>query len=173
MARRQTLGSTPRIRGVGVSEHRPCSHVARPDEEASPTKPVTVAPAPQPQQPQPGQSDLVAATPPEPAAAPDRTQQASSPAPGTQTAAREPSATSEIRNANARAREADVRRATAEKRRAERRQRWAERRRMRQDDDLRDVEQRVREATDGPHLLAADPVRVETSRMGLFETDGE
>ncbi|MCA6126397.1 hypothetical protein J6500_31605, partial [Bradyrhizobium sp. WSM 1704] len=104
------------------------------DMSQAPTKPVTVAPAPQPQQPQPGQSDLVAATPPEPAAAPDRTQQASSPAPGTQTAAREPSATSEIRNANARAREADVRRATAEKRRAERRQRWAERRRMRQDD---------------------------------------
>jgi hypothetical protein len=68
-------------------------------------------------------------------------------------------------------RDADVRREAKrveEKRKTERRQQWTERRRnlQRQDQELRDVEQKVREETEP--TFAAQPVRMETPRMRLF-----
>jgi len=55
-----------------------------------------------------------------------------------------------------------------EKRKAERRQQWTERRR-RQDQELREVEQKVREETEP--AFAAQPVRMETPRIRLFESE--
>jgi len=71
-------------------------------------------------------------------------------------------------------RDADVRREAKrveEKRKAERRQQWTERRRnlRRQDQELRDVEQKVREETEP--AFAAQPVRMETPRMRLFDNE--
>src|SRR4029079_9687295 len=77
-------------------------------------------------------------------------------------------------NAFAAARAADVRRAARraeQKRRAERRQQWAERRRPRQDQELRDVEAKVREETEQPRLFATEPVRLEGPRIQLFGND--
>lgn len=77
-------------------------------------------------------------------------------------------------NAFARARESDVRREARraeQKRRAERRQQWAERRRPRQDQELRDVEAKVREATEPRQAFTAEPVKLETPRITLFEDD--
>ena len=57
-----------------------------------------------------------------------------------------------------------------EKRKAERRQQWTERRNLRrQDQELRDVEQKVREETEP--AFAAQPVRMETPRIRLFESE--
>ena len=58
-----------------------------------------------------------------------------------------------------------------EKRKAERRQQWTERRRnlRRQDRELREVEQKVREETEP--AFAAQPVRMETPRIRLFESE--
>jgi hypothetical protein len=71
-------------------------------------------------------------------------------------------------------RDADVRREAKraeEKRKTERRQQWTERRRnlRRQDQELRDVEQKVREETEP--AFAAQPVRMETPRMRLFDNE--
>jgi hypothetical protein len=71
-------------------------------------------------------------------------------------------------------RDADVRREAKrieEKRKAERRQQWTERSRnlRRQDRELRDVEQKVREETEP--AFAAQPVRMETPRMRLFDSE--
>ena len=71
-------------------------------------------------------------------------------------------------------RDADVRREAKrieEKRKAERRQQWTERSRnlRRQDRELRDVEQKVREETEP--AFAAQPVRMETPRMRLFDNE--
>jgi hypothetical protein len=71
-----------------------------------------------------------------------------------------------VRDAEARRADAEAKRAM-EKRKAERRQQWAERRRQRQQQELRIVEQRVREDTE-PRQFAAEPVRME---MRLFGTD--
>ena len=161
--------------------------------QAAATKPVTVSPAPQaasqqaqPQQAQPQtqQANSTPAPVPQAAAQPvDRqpARNANSTAPvsnpqlaatSTPTAAREPSATTD--NAFARARDADVKRElrrTEEKRKAERRQQWVEKRRYRGGDELRDVEQKVREETDSPRIFAAEPVRSETPRIRLFGDD--
>jgi len=79
------------------------------------------------------------------------------------------------RDVDAKVRDADIRRearrAAEEKRRAERRERWAERRRPRQDRELRDVEDKVREETEQPRAFAAEPVRLETPRIQLFGND--
>jgi hypothetical protein len=74
-------------------------------------------------------------------------------------------------NAFAKARDADVKRVT-ETRKAERRQRWTERRRhlQRPDQELRDVEAKVREATEPPRAFAAEPVRFDIPRIQLFDT---
>lgn len=73
----------------------------------------------------------------------------------------------------ARVRDADVKREARraeEKRKAERRQQWAEKRklRQRQDDELRDVEDKVREVTEERPLFGTEP-RFGTRRFWLFE----
>jgi hypothetical protein len=70
-------------------------------------------------------------------------------------------------NALARARDADLKRA-AEKRKFERRQQWAERRRQRQQQELRSVEERVREETEPSQAFVAEPVRIEMPQVRLF-----
>jgi hypothetical protein len=65
----------------------------------------------------------------------------------------------------------EARRAAEDKRKAERRQQWAERRRPRQDQELRDVEAKVREETEQPRAFAAEPVRLEGPRIQLFGND--
>jgi hypothetical protein len=136
--------------------------------QAAATKPVTVSPAPQAlsqearqqqAQPQTQQANAAPVSNPQPAAT------------STQTAAREPSATTD--NAFARARDPDVKRElrrAEEKRKAERRQQWVEKRRYRGrgDDELRDVELKVREETGSPRSFAAEPARIETPRIRLF-----
>jgi hypothetical protein len=72
--------------------------------------------------------------------------------------------------------EADARREAKraeERRRAERRQQWADKRRyqQRQDQELREVEQKVREVTEPRRIFAAEPVRIETPRIKLFGED--
>lgn len=173
----------------------PVSYLAQ--MQAAATKPVTVSPAPRQQNAAPAQATN--ATPPADANAPHDSNatanntvtsqpaqaNAAPPAPNAQTANREQTAPSEDANAKARdadvrsrdadakARDGDARRAAAEKRRAERRQQWAERRRQPRhgDEDLRDVELRVRQATETPRLLAADPERMESPRIRLFDDD--
>ncbi|MFL6791563.1 MAG: hypothetical protein ACJ8EE_10390 [Bradyrhizobium sp.] len=103
-------------------------------------------------------------------------------APGTQAAAPEQSKTSEPsrtpEDAFANARDADVKREARraeERRRAERRQQWSDKRRyqQRQDQELRDVEQKVREDTGSPRIFAAEPVRIEVPRIRLFGEDDD
>jgi hypothetical protein len=67
------------------------------------------------------------------------------------------------------ARAAEAKRA-AEKRRAERRQLWAEKRWQRQQQELRAVEQKVREDTE-PRQFAAEPVRMQTPQFRLFSSE--
>ena len=98
---------------------------------------------------QPAVSDAQAATPVAPPAARE------------QTAAPE--------NALAMARAAEAKRAM-ERRRAERRQQWAEKRRQRQQQELRAVEQTVREDTE-PRQFAAEPVRMQTPQFRLFGSE--
>ena len=77
-------------------------------------------------------------------------------------------------NAFAKARDADVRREerrAEQKGRAERRQQWAERRRPRQDQELRDVEAKVREETEPRQVFTTEPVRLETPRINLFDME--
>ena len=84
-----------------------------------------------------------------------------------QPAAREQTAVPD--DAFARARAAEAKRAM-EKRRAERRQQWAEKRRQRQQQELRAVEQKVREDTE-PRQFAAEPVRMQAPQFRLFGLD--
>jgi hypothetical protein len=70
----------------------------------------------------------------------------------------------------ARARDADIKRAEA-RRRAERRQQWAERRRPRQQQELKAVEEKVREDTDPRQEPAIEPVRIEMPQIRLFSPD--
>ena len=65
----------------------------------------------------------------------------------------------------------EVRRAAVERRKAERRQLWAERRRPRQDQELRDVEARVREETEPRGPFAAERARLDMPRIQLFEAE--
>ena len=181
--------NAPEPTQVSNAASEPVSYLAA--TQAAATKPVTVAPAPQ-QNAAPAQANN--AVPPADANAPRDSNNATAnsaaaPQPAQANAAppaanSQPAAAPE--DANARARDADVKnrdaeaktrdvdtkRAAAEKRRAERRQQWAERRHQpRRGDDLRDVELRVREATDTPRLLAADPERMESPRIRLFDDD--
>ncbi len=84
-----------------------------------------------------------------------------------QPAAREQTAAPE--SALAMARAAEAKRAM-ERRRAERRQQWAEKRRQRQQQELRAVEQTVREDTE-PRQFAAEPVRMQTPQFRLFGSE--
>jgi len=99
-------------------------------------------------------------------------------APVTQAATSEKTNSEPIRTpeaAFAKARDSDLRRearrAAEDKRKAERRQQWTERRRPRQDQELRDVEAKVREETEPRQLFAAEPVRLEMPRIRLFEAE--
>jgi hypothetical protein len=121
-----------------------------------------VANAPQPAAPAPP-AETVAVNSPSPSDA-TPVVQAAQPSPREQITAPE--------NAFAKARDADVKRVT-EKRRAERRQQWTERRRhlQRPDQELRDVEAKVREETEPPRTFAAEPVRLEMPRVKLFDPE--
>jgi hypothetical protein len=142
--------------------------------QAAAHKPVTVSPAPQAQPQQEQQAQPQEARPARDAnATAQPASKSQPPAPAMQTAARESSVSPD--DAFVGARDADIKREvrrTEQRRKAERRQQWAERRRyrVRQDDDLRDVEQKVREETE-PRMLAAEPARIETPRIRLFGDD--
>ena len=73
----------------------------------------------------------------------------------------------------ARARDADTKHAVVEKRRYDRRPQWAEKRRYqsRQDQELREVEQKVREQTEPTQSVAPEPARLEIPRIRLFESE--
>jgi hypothetical protein len=90
--------------------------------------------------------------------------QAAQPAPREQAAAPE--------NAVAQARDADVKR-VMDKRKAERRQQWTERRRhlQRQDQELRAVEEKVREETEPRQAFTPEPVKLEMPRIKLFDPE--
>jgi hypothetical protein len=102
------------------------------------------------------------------ATAPPATAQAAAPAaqsaaPAAQPVAREQAAASD----EAKARNADAKRA-AEKRKLERRQQWADRRRQQ---ELRAVEERVREETEPRQEFAPEPARIEMPLIRLFGSD--
>jgi hypothetical protein len=146
---------------------------------AAATSPAVVAPAPRVQAEPAQQAEAASAKPPaeQPAQAIAARGAASSAQPVTHSppaalAAREQATSSE--DALAKTRDLDVKRATPDRRRAERRQQSAERRRLRptsQDDVLRDVEQKVREDTEPTRAVAAEPVRLETPRIRLFDPE--
>ena len=87
-------------------------------------------------------------------------------APREQTANPQPVTSEE---ALAKPRDADVKR-TTERRRFERRQQWTEKRRYqpRQDQELREVEDRVRDVTEPRREFAVEPVRIERPLIRLF-----
>jgi len=130
--------------------------------QAIPSAATTSESQPQPAAPTPATETVAANPPPPPDAAP--AVQAPQPAPREQAAAPE--------NAFAKARDTDVKRAT-EKRKAERRQQWTERRRhlQRQDQELREVEEKVREETEPRQAFRVEPARLEMPRIRLFETE--
>jgi hypothetical protein len=72
-------------------------------------------------------------------------------------------------DAFARARDADIKRAE-DKRRAERRQQWAERRRQKQQ-ELKAVEEKVREDIESRQEPAVEPVKIEMPQIRLFGPD--
>jgi hypothetical protein len=130
--------------------------------------PAQTAAATQPAAPQQQAATQPAAAPPQPVAA------------SAQPAAPEPRAAA-AEDTQARARDADTRR-TVEKRKPERRQQWVESRRRRQPQDLRAVEESVREDTEGRpgrevrvepvrREFTAEPVRIETPQIRLFGTE--
>jgi hypothetical protein len=127
------------------------------------TPSVATAPEvqPQPAAPTPPAETVAASSSPSDAAP---VVQVPQPAPREQMAAPE--------NAVAQARDADVKR-VMEKRKAERRQQWTERRRhlQRQDQELRAVEEKVREQTEPRQAFTVEPARLEMPRIRLFEDE--
>jgi hypothetical protein len=81
--------------------------------------------------------------------------------------------TTSPQEAFAKARGVDMRRAAVEQRRAERRQRWADKRRFREprEQALEAVEEKVREVTEPRQAFVAEPVRIESPRIRLFDQD--
>ena len=137
---------------------------------ASPSEPVPYLATPQPSAPGTAvaaasvQAQADAPNPAPVRAQPVETSAATQPAdPATQPVANEQATTSG-------ARDADVKR-VVEKRKAERRQQWTERRRERQQQELRAVEERVRDETEPRRVFAAEPVRIETPQIRLFGPD--
>src|ERR1700675_1894160 len=121
---------------------------------------VAAAPAenqPQQTQTEPANTTQAAAQPAEPAVAP-----------AAQAPARARAASSEAEDSSAKVRDVDMKRAGAEKSRADRRQQGAERRRyqQRQEQELRDVEQKVGEQTEPTQ--AFEPVKLDMPRIRLF-----
>jgi flagellar biosynthesis GTPase FlhF len=141
----------------GPSE--PVQYLATPQLSAS-VPPVAAAPAQ-------AQAEAVSSesTRAQAAIAPPAVSQAAASA--AQSAAREQTAVPD--DAFARARAAEAKR-VMEKRKAERRQQWAEKRRQRQQQELRAVEQNVREDTE-PRQFAAEPVRMQAPQFRLFGLD--
>ncbi len=158
---------------------------------AGPSEPVPYLVAPQPSAPNPApaaasaptqaktQADNSAPTPASPVDTAAGSKPAVSPAqpaaPTTQAAAHEQTATQQTatsEEALAKPRDADVKR-TTERRRVDRRQQWTEKRRyqQRQDQELRAVEERVREETEPRREFAVEPVRIETPRIRLFGSE--
>jgi hypothetical protein len=122
------------------------------------------------------QADNSASTPAPPVDAAAGSNVAASPAqpaaPTTQAAAHEKTATPQTANseeAYAKPRDADAKR-TTERRRVDRRQQWTEKRRYQQrpDQELRAVEDRVREETEPRREFAVEPARIESPRIRLF-----
>jgi len=146
---------------------RPIPVIAAPSEpvsylaatQAAATNPV-VAAAPAENQPQQTQ----------PQTEPANTSQAAA-QPGAQAPVRAEAASPE--DSSAKVRDVDMKRAGAEKRRADRRQQWAEKRRyqQRQGQELRDVEQKVREQTEPAQTFAAEPVKLDMPRIRLFDAE--
>jgi hypothetical protein len=147
---------------------------AAPGATTAQAPPQTEPPAPKPA------TEAVAANPSPPS---DKTQAAAAqPAPHEQAAAPQESqreaqresqsAVAKARDADAKARDADARRVT-ERRRPERRQQWADRRRYqpRQDQELRDVERKVREETEPVPAFAPESARLEMPRIRLFDPE--
>ena len=127
---------------------------------------AAVAAAPAQAQTETGDSQSAGAKPAETAAA----AQPDAPAPQAATPAAQPVAHEHAaapENALAKARDAEMKRAV-EKRKFERRQQWVERRRQRQQQELRAVEERVREETGPTQVFAAEPVRMEMPQIRLF-----
>jgi hypothetical protein len=127
---------------------------------------AAVAAAPAQAQTETGNSQSAGAQPAETAAA----AQPDAPAPQAATPAAQPVAHEQAaapENALAKARDAEMKRAV-EKRKLERRQQWVEKRRQRQQQELRAVEERVREETEPTQAFAAEPVRIEIPRIRLF-----
>jgi len=180
-----------------VSPHEPKTEMSKLELRMS--KPIQVSNAPsepvpyvEASQAVPAAVNAAAGQPPaaQPPAAPPPAEAAAAnsppspnPAPANesaQAASREQAAASENAVAKARdtdvtkARDADVKRVT-EKRKSERRQQWVERRRHqpRQDLELRDVEQKVREATEPREAFTTEPVRLEAPRIRLFGDDDD
>jgi hypothetical protein len=167
---------------------RPIPVIAAPSEpvpyfaatQAAAMNPVVVAPAAQ-AQPEQGQQTQTANTasppqqPTEATAARDTTASQSaastSSAPAARPVAGEQAASPQ--DAVAKARDADTKHAVVEKRRYDRRQQWAEKRRyqQRQDQELRAVEQKVREETGPSQALAAQPAKLEMPRIRVFESE--
>ena len=75
----------------------------------------------------------------------------------------------------AKAKDVDIKRAATEKRRSERRRQWSEKRRYQRredpDQELREVEAKVREETETRPIFASEPVRSEMPRIRLFDLD--
>ena len=127
---------------------------------------AAVAAAPAQAQTEAGNSQSTGAQRAETAAA----AQPDAPAPQAATPAAQPVAHEQAaapENALAKARDAEMKRAV-EKRKLERRQQWVERRRQRQQQELRAVEERVREETGPTQVFAAEPVRIEMPQIRLF-----
>jgi hypothetical protein len=141
----------------------PVQYLATPQPSAA----AGAAPAqPQPQTETAG-SESARAQPAETTAAATQPQV---PAPQPATVAAQPVAQGQAaapENAIAKARDADLKRAV-EKRKLERRQQWAERRWQRQQQELKAVEERVREETESSQVFAAEPVRIEMPQVRLF-----
>jgi hypothetical protein len=158
------MSSEPVQAKPGPSE--PVQYLATPQLSA-PVAAVAAAPAPAQPQTETGNSQSARAQPAETAAV----AQPAVPAPQPATPAVQPVATQQAAAPNedavAKARDGEVKRAV-EKRKLERRQQWAERRRQRQQQELRAVEERVREGTEPRQVFAAEPVRTEMPLIRLF-----
>ncbi len=138
---------------------------------ATPPSPTTAAAPAAPAQP-PAQT---AATPDAPTPNPPQAQVAAPSEPRTSPAGPKQAATAP-EDSFARAKDVDVKRAATEKRRSERRQQWSEKRRYQRredpDQELREVEAKVREETETTGgFFRADPVRSEGRRIRVIDLD--
>ena len=158
---------------AGASE--PVAYLAPPQPSVAAS---AAAPAPIQANTQADNSASTPAPPVDAAAGSKAAVSAAQPAtPPTHAAAREQTAspqtatpqTANSEEAYAKPRDADAKR-TTERRRVDRRQQWTEKRRYQQrpDQELRAVEDRVREETEPRREFAVEPARIESPRIRLF-----